>query len=368
MVLTPRVARRIALTLIAAAVTTLPALAQTKEEKKAQEAQQQALRTLIRAGDALHSGKLAGGGYTIKANAKDDPAPAAGESVDLAWRHNAFKAVQGKVYMPFTVSYPSGKNLPASIVLYVRVVPKGTPLPTKDRDKAQFEFEQLFTGDAVAPAAGKPLELTRRIVVSPGDHDVYVLAQAAPGPEPAKNNVMLPGVAKKFEISVPDLWNGGLTTSNILLIDKIEALKEPPTQETIVFKPYTFTGADMQLAADDEFKKTEELTVYFHVYNPVIEEKRPDITIEYEFLKKKGDAEFEPALTEDGKKLVYNPQKYNAQTLPPQWDAEAGFQIAPGFAIPLNLFPVGEYKINIKITDNKAQKTITRELEFKVAA
>lgn len=367
MFLTPRVARRIAFTLLAAAVTTLPALAQTKEEKKAQEAQQQALRALIKAGDALHAGKIAPGGYSIKANGKDDPTPSTAPAVDMAWRHHAFKAVQGKVYMPFTVSFEAGKGLPANVMLYVRVVPKGTALPTKDRDKAQFEFEQLFTGDAVAPAAGKPLELTRRIVVSSGDHDVYLLAQPAPGPEPVKNNVMFTGVAKKMELSVPDLWNVGLTTSNILLIDKIEPLKEPPTQETIVFKPYTFTGADMQLAADNEFKKTEELTVYFHVYNPVIEEKRPDVTIEYEFMRKNGEA-YEVALTEDGKKLVYNPQKYNAQTLPPQWDADAGFQVAPGFAIPLNLFPVGEYKVNIKITDNKAQKTITRELEFKVAA
>lgn len=367
MFLTPRVARRVALTVLAAVATTLPALAQSKEEKKAQEAQQQTTRTLVRAADALHAGRLAAGGYSIKANGKDDPVASAADTIKLAWRHNAFKAVQGKIYMPFTVSFEAGKTLPSNVALYVRAVPKGTALPTKDRDKATFEFEQVFTGDAVAPAAGKPLEFTRRVVVSPGEHDVYVVAQAAPGPEAAKNNVMLKGVAEKLEISVPDLWNAGLTTSDILMIDKIEPLKEPPTQETIVFKPYTFTGADMQLAADNEFKKTEELTVYFHVYNPVIEEKRPDITIEYEFMKKNGEA-YEPALTEDGKKLVYNPQKYNAQTLPPQWDADAGFQIAPGFAIPLNLFPVGDYKINIKITDNKAQKTITRELAFKVAA
>ena len=45
-----------------------------------------------------------------------------------------------------------------------------------------------------------------------------------------------------------------------------------------------------------------------------------------------------------------------------------GFQVAPGFAIPLNLFPVGEYRINIKITDNKSQKSITREIMFKVVA
>lgn len=365
MMSSPRVARRVALALLAALVTTLPVAAQTKEEKRAQEALQQSNRLLSRVADALHTGKLAPGGYAIKANGKDDPVPSP-DTVDLAWRHNAFKAVQGKLFVPFTLSYEPNKALPASVTVYVRVVPRGEPLP-KDRVKTPFEFEQAFDGDAAATAAGRPLEITRRIVVSPGEHDVYVVAQPPPGPEPRKNDVMVKGVAKKFELSIPDLWSAGLTTSDILLIDKIEPLKEPPTQETIVFKPYTFTGAEMQLAADKEFKKSEELTVYFHVYNPVIEEKRPDVTIEYEFLRKEGET-FEPALTEDGKKLVYNPQKYNAQTLPPQWDPDLGFQIAPGFAIPLNLFPAGEYKINITITDNKAQKSITRDVEFKVAA
>ena len=158
-----------------------------------------------------------------------------------------------------------------------------------------------------------------------------------------------------------------LATSSMLLIDKIEPLKEAPTQDTIVFKPYTFTGADMVLAKDSEFKKTEELTLYFHVYNPVFENKRPDVTIDYEFFRKDADGE-KPALTDDGKKLVYNPQKFNAQTLPPTWDPDQGFQLAPGFAIPLNLFPVGEYRINIKVTDNKSQKSINREILFKVVA
>lgn len=217
----------------------------------------------------------------------------------------------------------------------------------------------------MAPAPGAPVELTRRIVVPAGDLEIFVAVQPAPGIEPRKGDAVVKGVARKFDVSLPDYWTGELTTSSLLLIDKVEALREAPTQDTIVFKPYTFTGADMSLARDREFKKTEELTLYFHVYNPVLENKRPDVSIEYEFLKKDAEGE-KPAATDDGKKLVYNAQKYNAQTLPAQWDPDQGYQIAPGFAIPLNLFPVGEYRINIKITDNKSQKTITREVTFKV--
>jgi hypothetical protein len=361
-----RAALAVVLTAALAAAPAVPALAQTKEEKKAAEAAVQTERMVLRVVDAVMAGKMAPGPYAIKANAKDDPVSSPADALEIAWQQNVFKAVQGKIFVPFTISYEPGKVLPNNVVVYVRAAKRGSA-PTKDREKEPYDFEQVFTGDAVAPAPGQPVELTRRIVVSPGDLDVYVLVQPASGAEPRKGDVMVKGVVKKLELTYPDLWTAGFTTSSMLLIDKIDALKEAPTQDTIVFKPYTFTGADMVLARDNEFKKTEELTLYFHVYNPVFEDKRPDVTIDYEFVKKDADGD-KPAMTEDGKKLVYNPQKFNKDTLPPAWDPDQGFQLAPGFAIPLNLFPLGEYRINIKISDNKAQKSITREVAFKVVS
>lgn len=363
-----RSAGRVALVLAVALAGAWPAAAQTREERRALEAQQQSRKLLLRIVDAAMAGKVAPGAFTIKANAKDDPIPSPADALEVAWRHHTFKAVKGMIYVPFTLAFEPGKTLPNNLDLFVRAVKKGTPLAkSRDREESPYPFEQFFTGDAVAPAAGRRVELTRRIVVPPGEIEVYVAMLPAAGPEPRKGDVMLKGVLAKYDLDLPDLWNGELTTSSLLLIDKMEALTEAPTQESIVFKPYSFTGADMVIALDDEFKRTEELTLYFHVYNPVLENKRPDLTIDYEFLKITENGE-EPATTEDGKKLVYNPQKYNAQTLPPHWDPEVGYQVAPGFAIPLNLFPAGSYRINIKITDNKAAKTITREVRFKVVA
>lgn len=362
---TLRAAASAVLVPIMAGVLAAPALAQTKEEKKATEAKVQSERLVLRVVDAAMTGKLAPGGYSIKANGKDEPVASPADNLEISFRYDVFKAVQGKIFVPFTIGYESGKTLPNNVMVYLRAVPKGANTLTKDREKEPYDFEQVFTGDAVAPATGKPVELTRRMVVSSGEIDVYLAIQPAAGIEPKKGDVLVKGVLKKVELKLPDLWNNELTTSSLLLIDKIEPLKEQPTQDTIVFKPYTFTGADMVLARDNEFKKTEELTLYFHVYNPVFEAKRPDVTIDYEFFKKDGDGE-KPAATEEGKKLVYNPQKFNKETLPAAWDPDMGFQLAPGFAIPLNLFPVGDYRINIKVTDNKAQKSITRELLFKV--
>jgi len=165
------------------------------------------------------------------------------------------------------------------VVLYVRVVKKGGGL-TKDARRSPTISSRSSPATPL-PAPGKPVELTRRIVVTPATSRL-LLAQPAAGPEPKKNDVLVKGVVKKIDLTVPNLWAAEFTTSTLLLIDKIEPLKESPTQETIVFKPYTFTGADMVLARDNDFKKTEELTLYFHVYNPVFENKRPDVTIEYE--------------------------------------------------------------------------------------
>jgi hypothetical protein len=357
-----RAAARVALIAAVACAIAAPALAQSKEEKKALEARQQSDRLLVRVVDASQAGTLPAGGYAIKANGKDEPVPSVADALDITWRHDQFKAVQGKIFVPFTISYEGGKSLPGNVVIYARVAKRGTPVA---KEKPEYDFEQIFTGDAVPPAAGKPVEITRRIVVSPGDLDVYLAIQPAPGPEKRKDSEMVKGVVKKLELSFPDLWAPELTTSSVLVIDKIEPLKEQPTQETIVFKPYTFTGADMSLAKDSEFKKSEELTIYFHVYNPTFENKRPDVTVNYEFLKKDADGE-KPAATDDGKKLVYQAQKFDAQTLPATWDPEMGFQIAPGFAIPLSQFSVGEYRLNIKITDNKSQKSIARDMKFTI--
>ena len=61
------------------------------------------------------------------------------------------------------------------------------------------------------------------------------------------------------------------------------------------------------------------------------------------------------------------PQNYNAQTLP-QFDAAAGHQIPGGLAIPLQSFPEGDYRLEIKITDNISKKTLTRDVNFTVTA
>ena len=57
----------------------------------------------------------------------------------------------------------------------------------------------------------------------------------------------------------------------------------------------------------------------------------------------------------------------NAETLPPAFDFAAGHQLQAGQAVPLGSFPEGDYRLEIKVTDKLANKTLTRDVNFSVA-
>ena len=48
------------------------------------------------------------------------------------------------------------------------------------------------------------------------------------------------------------------------------------------------------------------------------------------------------------------------------FDFAAGHQLQSGQAVPLASFPEGDYRLEIKITDKIANKTLTREISFTV--
>ena len=86
---------------------------------------------------------------------------------------------------------------------------------------------------------------------------------------------------------------------------------------------------------------------------------QPDVSVEYNFYQR---------LSGQPEKFFNktNPQNLNAQTLPPNFDFAAGHQLQSGQAVPLASFPEGDYRLEIKVTDKIANKTLTREINFTV--
>ena len=111
---------------------------------------------------------------------------------------------------------------------------------------------------------------------------------------------------------------------------------------------------------DLKFKKMSELSTFMLIYNPKTDSaNKPDVVVEYNFYQK-------PAGQPEKFFNKTNPQNLNAQTLPPQFDLAAGHQLQSGQAVPLASFPEGDYRLEIKVTDKIANKTLTRDVNFSV--
>ena len=113
---------------------------------------------------------------------------------------------------------------------------------------------------------------------------------------------------------------------------------------------------------ETKFTKKSELSTFMLIYNPKVDgANKPDVTVEYNFYQK---AAGQPEKFFN----KTNPQNLNAQTLPPQFDLAAGHQLQSGQAVPLASFPEGDYRLEIKVTDKLANKTLTREINFSISA
>ena len=166
------------------------------------------------------------------------------------------------------------------------------------------------------------------------------------------------GVIKQ-SLTVPDL-STELTTSSIIVADKVEVLQSPLPNEQQSTNPYTFGQMKITPAAEPKFSKKNELSIVFWIYGAASDPatKKPDVTIDFKFNRKNGDNYEYFNKTE--------PQQLNAQTLPPQFDLAAGHQLPGSLAVPLASFPEGDYRLDIELTDKAAGKTLKRDVTFSV--
>jgi hypothetical protein len=348
---------------LVALVATGSALAQRQDEKnqaKLDDTQKKEVQALLTAVDAVAAGQPAPTGYTPK------------------WEQVHFiKAQQNRTYVPFTVTLDSASVPQPAVSLYLRVVSKGgapatAPADPKDEKKkdekkdakADYAFEDVNFGDVRPAEAGQPIRISRAFSVPAGDYDVYfaMKERPAPGTKPDKNAPPPRIGVLKQSVTVPNYWGTELETSSVILASKAEPLGAPLSPEQQAENPYAIGGAKFLPSLDNKFTKQGELNIVFWIYNPQVDAtKKPDVTIEYNFHH-----------TAPGQPEKYfnktDPQTLNAKTLPPQFDLDAGHQLPGSLTIPLKSFPEGDFRLEIKITDNLSKKTMTRDVKFNVSA
>jgi len=229
----------------------------------------------------------------------------------------------------------------------------------KNNKKSDFAYEDIAF---VPVAAGQaPMRISRSFTVPAGSYDVFLIAKEPTPDKAPKNAPAAKASVVKHTIDVPDFWNGELATSSVIVAQRIDPLPAPLTPQQQADRPYALGGMEIVPAFETKFTKKSELSTFMLIYNPMVDSaNKPDVSVEYNFYQK---AAGQPEKFFN----KTNPQSLNAQTLPPQFDLAAGHQLQSGQAVPLASFPEGDYRLEIKVTDKLANKTLTREIIFTIS-
>jgi hypothetical protein len=339
-----------------------------KEDKKQEEAQKKEIQNVVKTVDDVAAGQ---------------PAP---DDLSIAWvKEDVLKAQGNKEYVPFTVTIDPSNVAGGTVAFYWRVVEKSSAAPTgvatsgqkkdekkdekKDnKKKGEYAYEDI---SFVQTSGSAPMRIARSFTVPAGEYDVFVVAKE-PTPEkapknapPAKTSVL------KQSVTVPDYWNGELNTSSLIVAERIDPLPAPLTPQQQADRPYALGNMEILPVTSTKFTKKSELSTFMLIYNPKTDSaNKPDVVVEYNFCQVA--AGNEPKTGEPckaGEKFFNktNPQNLNAQTLPAGFDLAAGHQLQSGQAVPLASFPEGEYRLEVKVTDKLANKSLTRDVTFSVS-
>ena len=347
------------------------------------DAEQAEARVLVSMADAIAGGALPGG------------------DAFLRWRSHFLQAPDGQTYVPFTIEVDEAPGVFETAAMYVRVaergdtrtrvervpqsgtelrpgdtvpvniperdfLPPGTPTAAgaaaalvlaeraeRAKETLTYPFEDFHFVELPPVPAGQPRIVRRALVVPAGSYDVYVALRERPagaGTTPKHAVLMQP-------LDVPDFSGASLATSSLILADGVEVLSGPLPPDAQAARPYALGGTEILPARGTRFTSDQSLTVTFLVYNVALDAGgKPDVRVTYNFYNQ-GDGGFFNRTA---------PQEFSAQTLPEAFDMRAGHALAPIQEVALGAFPSGVYTMQVVVSDERADATVTQSLQFAV--
>jgi hypothetical protein len=347
------------------------AAAQARAQAEAQE-----IQTLVRVADAAMSGQ---------------PAPA---DFPIQFQNDFLKAQGTRVWVPIVLTLDPAKVTSGALTLYLRVTPRGMTAPPpataapasdkndKSKDKKKdpkgpaapapaspnYPFEDAQLLDLKPAAPGQPLRILRGIGVPSGSYDLYIVLHeraATPAPAAAAPAAAAPAAAGrtavlKQPLDVPNYASSEFTTSTVILADRVDQLPAPITPDAQSEHPYAFGQTEIVVSPDHKFKKSQELIVLLQIYNPMLTpEKKFNLEATYTFYRQDAGSEKRFNATD--------PQTFSSETMGAGFDPSGNSSIQAGQGVPLQSFPEGTYRLEIKITDKLSSKVLTQNVSFTVA-
>ena len=295
------------------------------------------------------------------------------------------RGVDGRMYVPYTVTVAGREIDSPAVEVYIcvaeRTDPESAPPPDPLSDGPACTFEDAYAADANR-TSDESVYLNRAFDLHAGDYDAYVAIRDEDGgpaggeDAPAAATTPRAGwswsrgwygegggdatiMLVKEAITVPDFWASELQIG--LIVGAVEPVDAPLTPERQMREPYTIGTYRVTPAYRLSFSRSEELTFFYVVYGAGPPGgAKPDLTVEYHFLRRTAGGEAYFTETE--------PERLNAHTMPPEFDMTLGHTIAGGRGVPLAPFPAGEYRLEIGVTDHTSGASVTREVTFTVQA
>jgi hypothetical protein len=155
----------------------------------------------------------------------------------------------------------------------------------------------------------------------------------------------------RARLLVPDLWQGGLAASPLVLGDAVSAAPTATSGSAFAFGPTALLPA-----TSNRFSQRRPLHVAFRIFNwTAPPQDKPDLQVEYLFYEQTPQ-----------RGIFFNKVKaqlLNAQTLGDRFDPASG-AVNAGMTIPLAAFPPGEFRLLVRVTDNRSKQTAAQDTRF----
>jgi hypothetical protein len=305
-------------------------------------------------------------------------AAAAGKRVPsdfaLEWQNEFIKAQRG-TFVPFTLTVDAARLTRPTALVYVRATRRDQPAARGRRESDEpYPVDAIFPVE-LAPSAGVS-RISRGFSVPSGEYDVLVVMRERVDPEaprPAPKAAVV-----RQQLSVPEFWSGELTTSSVIVADRLTTLVEDVPADRLAERPYVIGRLEVTPAPDRKFRRDEELVVVLLVYHPMVTAERQfDVKVEYHFFRQVGRNApgSEPGVGElthppvrPGERYFNHtdPQRFTPALMGAMFNPSSGEPVLAGQVVPLAGFEIGEYRLDVQVVDLLSGRSVSRDVFFRV--
>ena len=315
-----------------------------RDQERRSQQEQRDTQALVQMVDAIAAGK--------------QPAPT---DIAVQWEANHFmRGADGTTYIPFSLTLDASKLAAPGVGVYVRVVSKGAAAaaaaPAADTQKGA----SAYPWDNVQFLDVKPDgKVSRAMALKAGEYEVLVAVKEKSPLETQRNQPPSKAGFLRRDLTVPDFVGSGLDDQFVAARRHRTALRALDTGATAGESLHLRHDAGRTVARRQvqEGRRVAGVVLGLRDAGERRQAGSPD---RYNFHHK----------TAEGEKYFNKtaPQLLNASTLPAQFDVAAGHQLPGSLVVPLASFPVGDYRLEIKLTDKISGKTLTQNVNFTVEA